>query len=85
MIFIREINPLSVKLLERYRQSRHHQVQTRAPWLILALPGVKTEEFSKIFRVSYKTIYNGLNCWEVEGMVGGASFFCKNIKRLADH
>ena len=62
MIFIREINPLSLKLLERiYRQSRHHQVQTRAHCLILALQGVKTEELSKILCVSYKTIYNWLN------------------------
>jgi len=71
MIFIREINPLSLKLLERiYRQSRHHQVRTRAHCLILALQGVKTEELSKILCVSYKTIYNWLNRWELEGMVG---------------
>lgn len=71
MIFIREINPLSLKLLERiYRQSRHHQVRTRAHCLILALQGVRTEELSKIFSVSYKTIYNWLNRWELEGMVG---------------
>ena len=71
MIFISEINPLSLKLLERiYRQSRHHQVRTRAHCLILALQGVKTEELSKILCVSYKTIYNWLNRWELEGMVG---------------
>ncbi len=71
MIFIREINPLSAKLLERiYRQSRHHQVRQRAHCLILALQGVKIEELIKIFPVSYKTIYNWFNRWESEGMVG---------------
>ena len=62
MIFIREINPLSLKLLERiYRQSRHHQVRQRAHCLILANQGVKVEELMKIFLVSYKTIYNWFN------------------------
>lgn len=71
MIFIREINPLSSKLLERiYRQSRHHQVRTRAHCLILASQGVKTEELMNIFKVSYKTIYNWFNRWESEGMLG---------------
>jgi transposase len=71
MIFIREINPLSSKLLERiYRQSRHHQVRQRAHCLILASRGVKIEELMTIFQVSYKTIYNWFNRWELEGMVG---------------
>lgn len=71
MIFIREINPLSSKLLERiYRQSRHYQVRQRAHCLILASQGVKIEELIKIFCVSYKTIYNWFNRWELEGMVG---------------
>jgi len=71
MIFIREINPLSLKLLERiYRQSRHHQVRQRAHCLILASQGVKIEELMKIFKVSYKTIYNWFARWELEGIVG---------------
>jgi transposase len=71
MIFIREINPLSSKLLERiYRQSRHHQVRQRAHCLILASQGAKIEELMNIFSVSYKTIYNWFNRWESEGMVG---------------
>lgn len=71
MIFIREINPISAKLLERiYRQSRHHQVRQRAHCLILASQGVKVEELMKIFQVSYKTIYNWVNRWESEGIVG---------------
>ncbi len=71
MFFIREINSLSFKLLERiYRQSRHHQVRQRAHFLILASQAVKIEELMKIFQVSYKTIYNWLNRWESEGMLG---------------
>ncbi|MBE9205302.1 IS630 family transposase [Nostoc sp. LEGE 06077] len=71
MIFIREVNTLSLKLLERiYRQSRHYQVRQRAHCLILASQGVKIEELSKIFQVSYKTLYNWFNRWETEGMVG---------------
>jgi transposase len=71
MFLIREINPLSFKLLERiYRSSRHHQVRQRAHFLILASQGVKVEELIKIFQVSYKTIYNWINRWELEGIVG---------------
>lgn len=71
MFFIREINPLSFQLLERiYCSSRHHQVRQRAHFLILASQGAKVEELMKIFKVSYKTIYNWLNRWESEGMVG---------------
>ena len=62
MIFIREINPLSAKLLERiYRQTRHHQVRQRARCLLLTNQGVKVEELMKIFQVIYKTIYNRFN------------------------
>jgi transposase len=68
---MKEINPLSLKLLERiYRQSRHHQVRQRAHFLILAGQGVKVEELMKIFSVSYKTIYNWMNRWESRGVVG---------------
>ena len=65
MLLIREINPLSFKLLERiYRYSRHHQVRQRAHFLILASQETKPEELMKVFLVSYKTIYNWLNRWE---------------------
>lgn len=71
MFLLREINPLSLKLLERiYRQSRHNQVRQRAHFLILASQGVKVEELMRIFPVSQKTIYNWLNRWESEGIVG---------------
>jgi transposase len=71
MFLIREINPLSFKLLERiYHQSRHHQVRQRAHFLILASQQVKVNELMKIFSISYKTVYNWLNRWESEAMVG---------------
>jgi transposase len=71
MRFIRDINPLSEKLLQRiYCQSRHHQVRQRAHCLILAWQGVKIPELIRLFQVSYKTIYNWLNRWESEGIVG---------------
>jgi transposase len=71
MFLIREINPLSLKLLKRiYRQSRHNQVRQRAHFLILASQGVKVEELRLIFQVSHKTIYNWLNRWESEGVIG---------------
>ena len=71
MLFIREINPLSLKLLERiYRQSRHHQVRQRAPCLMLASQGIKVEKLMTTLNASYKTIYNWLKRWETEGMIG---------------
>ena len=71
MLFLREINPISAKLLERiYHQSRHHQVRQRAHCLLLASQGVKVEELMNIFQVSYKTIYNWFNRWEGEGIIG---------------
>jgi len=71
MFFLREINSMQLKLLKRiYRQSRHHQVRQRAHFLMLAAQGVKVEELRKILQVSYKTIYNWLNRWESEGLIG---------------
>ena len=71
MIFIREINLLSAKLLQRiYNQSKHHQVRQRAHCLILANQGMKIEQLMKIFKVSYKTIYNWFKSWESESIVG---------------
>nr|WP_304941042.1 helix-turn-helix domain-containing protein [Tychonema sp. LEGE 07203] len=71
MFLLRDINPLSLKLLNRiYRESRHHAVRQRAHFLILVAQNVKNENLMKIFKVSYKTMYNWLNRWEYEGMLG---------------
>ncbi|MBC6453950.1 MAG: helix-turn-helix domain containing protein [Hormoscilla sp. SP5CHS1] len=72
MILLREINDLSAKLLNRiYRQSRHHQVHQRAHCLLLINQGQKkVKELMETFDVSYRTIYNWINNWDSEGMVG---------------
>jgi transposase len=71
MFVLREINPLSFKLLERiYRQSRHHQVRQRAHFLILVSQRVKIGDLMEIFNISYKTVYNWLNRWESDGVIG---------------
>lgn len=71
MFLLRDINPLSLKLLNRiYRESRHHQVRQRSQFLILVSQNIKNENLMKIFKVSYKTMYNWLNRWENEGMLG---------------
>ena len=71
MFFLREINPLSFSLLERiYRQSIHHQVRQRAHFLILASQQVKVKKLMEIFNISHRTIYNWLERWESEGMIG---------------
>lgn len=71
MFFLREINPLSFRLLERiYRQSIHHKVRQRAHFLILASQQVKIEKLMEIFNISHRTIYNWLNRWKSEGMLG---------------
>ena len=71
MIFFREINSLSAKLLKRiYCQSKKFQVRQRAHCLILANQGTKVENLMQIFQVSRKTIYNWFERWESEGLVG---------------
>ncbi|MBW4430510.1 MAG: IS630 family transposase [Pelatocladus maniniholoensis HA4357-MV3] len=83
MFLIREINPLYLKLLERiYCQSRHHQVRQRAHFIILASQGVKTKELMNIFQVSHKTIYNWLNRWESEGIIGLYNKSGRGCKRI---
>jgi transposase len=37
---------------------------------MLASSGVKVEQLIGIFNISYKTIYNWINRWESEGIVG---------------
>ncbi|NER40195.1 MAG: IS630 family transposase [Oscillatoria sp. SIO1A7] len=70
-MLIRDINVLSAKLLKRiYRSLRHHQVRQRAHCLILINQGAKIKELQQIFKVSYKTIYNWINRWESEGVLG---------------
>jgi transposase len=45
-------------------------VRQKAHCLLLANQGIKVEELMKIFQVSYRTIYNWFDKWELEGMRG---------------
>lgn len=70
-MLIRDINALSLKLLERiYRQSRHHQVRQRAHCLLLISQGIRVNELQDIFQVTRKTIYNWVERWDSEGIAG---------------
>jgi hypothetical protein len=61
MMFIREIYPLSSKLLQRiHRQSRHYHVRQGAYCLILGSQ-VKQGELRNILIISYKTLYDWFN------------------------
>ncbi|MEG3941909.1 helix-turn-helix domain-containing protein [Microcoleus sp. S36b_A3] len=71
MFLLGDINPLSLKLLNQiYRESRHHQVRQRTQLLIWVSQDFKNEKLLKIFKISYKTMYNWLNRWENKGMLG---------------
>jgi transposase len=71
MRFIRDLSRETEKMLERiYRQSKHHQVRSRAQCLILSFRGVRIKQLMAIFGVSRKTIHNWLTSWEDEKLVG---------------
>ena len=71
MIFFREINPLSLKLLKRvHRQSRHHQVRHASSFPNFSIRRGKIEQLIKTFQVTRKTIYNWFERWESEGILG---------------
>lgn len=69
--FIRTINFETQKLLKRiHRQSSHHQVRQRCHCLLLKNQGIKISQLKVIFQVSEKTLYNWLNAWESNGLIG---------------
>lgn len=71
MPFTHEVFPDTQRLLQRlYRQSRHHQVRQRAHCILLRTQGYEISQLMEIFLVSRKTIYNWLNAWETQGVVG---------------
>lgn len=71
MPFIRQLNPETLRLLERiYRQSRHHQVRQRAHCLILTTQGLTFAQLMQIFGITRKTLYNWFNTWEQRGVAG---------------
>jgi len=71
MRFIRDINPETLRLLQRiYKHSRHYQVRRRAHCLLLRAQGLKINQLVNIFCVSRQTIHNWFNNWESQGIVG---------------
>jgi transposase len=71
MGFRREVFPETQRLLQRlYRQSRHHQVRQRAHCILLSSQNYSIAQLMEIFLVSRKTLYNWLNHWETQGVVG---------------
>ena len=68
---IRDLSPENIKLLKRIsRESKYHQVRSRAKCLILSYQGFVIKELMIIFEVSRKTIYNWFTRWEDEKFLG---------------
>jgi transposase len=71
MQFSRKVFPETQRLLQRlYRQSRHHQVRQRAHCILLSSQDYSIAQLMDIFSVSRKTLYNWLNNWEAQGVLG---------------
>ena len=71
MQLTREVFPETQRLLHRlYRQRRHHQVRQRAHCILLSSQDYSIAQLMEIFSVSRKTLYNWLNNWEAQGIVG---------------
>ena len=71
MRFIRDLNPESIKLLQRIsRESKFFQVRDRAKCLILSYQGFSMKELMAIFGISRKTLHNWLTRWEDQKMAG---------------
>jgi transposase len=71
MMFIRELNPETRKLLKRIiRDSKFFQTRERAQCILLSDQGFSIPELMKIFGVSRKTIYNWFARWEDRKLIG---------------
>ena len=67
----KELSPETIRILWRlYRQSKNHQVRTRAHCILLINSKYKLEELIPIFRASRKTIYNWRHNWSKYKLVG---------------
>ncbi|WP_370589479.1 helix-turn-helix domain-containing protein [Tychonema sp. LEGE 07203] len=70
-MFIWETNPLSSKLLDSNSSPKPTSSSTSACTLPhISFAKSKKLELMNIFRISYKTLYNWFNRWELEGMIG---------------
>lgn len=71
MRFIRDLNFDTAKLLERiYKESVHSQVRQRAHCILLSYKGVTIPKLIEIFKVTRVTIYNWMNDWEDNRLLG---------------
>ncbi len=71
MRFIRDLNVDTAKLLRRIcKQSVHYQVRQRAHCILLSYEGKTIPELIEIFQVSRGTIYNWMNDWEEQRLIG---------------
>lgn len=71
MRFIRDLTFDTAKLLERiYKQSVHYQVRQRAHCILLSYEGKRIAELIEIFQVSRGTVYNWMNDWEDNRLLG---------------
>lgn len=71
MIILRDLNPETKKLLTRIsRASQFPQVRNRAKCIILSGHGLSLTQLMQLFGVSRRTLYNWLNQWEKQGIVG---------------
>ncbi|NEO10997.1 MULTISPECIES: IS630 family transposase [unclassified Moorena] len=71
MRFIRELNTETKKLLERISwQSKYPQVRDRANCILLSYKKFSINELSSLFGVTRTTIYNWLNKWEYQKIIG---------------
>ena len=60
MFLLRDINPLSLKLLNRiYRESRPHQVRPRAHFLILVSQNITNENLMKSLKLVIRPCITG--------------------------
>lgn len=71
MRFIRDLTIDTSKLLNRIcKQSRHYQVRQRAHCILLSYEGMKISDLIDFFQVSRRTIYNWMNDWEEQRLLG---------------
>ena len=71
MRYIKELSKETLKMLDRiYQYSKHDRVRQRAHCIKLSSKKYQISELMNIFEVSRNTIYNWLNNWESEKLVG---------------
>lgn len=71
MKFITDLNPETIKMVERiYKQSKHHKVRQRAHCVLLSFQGFSLVQLMEIFQVSRKTMHNWIRAWSEKRLAG---------------